>query len=254
MQKRRTRVAVREPFCPLGCKTPSGAIYRIGLGSCDDCVSFNSQSVLIQGNTITRLLAEEDALYSRSSTKSIPGPPLSPDGKKAKDAETIAAAQKFFADKAHQVKSGFGADDSLSEKEQQAKKDADLKQKQKEQAAQKKAIEKKALKDRLAQDQFDVEDTVPLTVVSIVGTEVEIRDSPGAGRGVFTKVIAKKGKYVARYDGDRVDLVTGSKRMFCSRVKRLMSTVSAAKKQQIQQLRYSKIWALTNRKGGARCE
>jgi hypothetical protein len=31
-----------------------------------------------------------------------------------------------------------------------------------------------------------------------------------------------------------------------------MSTVSAAKKQQIQQLRYSKIWALTNRKGGAR--
>ena len=113
-------------------------------------------------------------------------------------------------------------------------------------------METKAQKDQQALFEFDVEDTVPLTVVSIVGTEVEIRDSSGAGRGVFTNVIVKKGKYVAKYDGDRVDLVTGSTRMFCLRVKRLMSTVSAAKKQQIQQLRYSKIWALTNRKGGAR--
>jgi hypothetical protein len=252
MHKRTSRVAVREPFCPLGCKTTSGAIYRIGLGSCTGCVSFNSQSVLLQGITITRLVAEEDALNSKSSTKEIPGPPPSPDGKKTKEAETIAAAQKFFADCAHQVKSGFGADDSLSEKEQQANKAAVLKQKQKGQAAQKKAIEKTALNDRLTEVQFDIEDTVPLTVVSIVGTEVEIRDSPGAGRGVFTKGIVKKGKYVARYDGDRVDPVTGDRRMFCSRVKRLMSTVSAVKKQQIQQLRYSKVWALINRKGGAR--
>ena len=70
----RKRVAAREPFCPLGCKAPSGVTHRIGSGSCDDCYKFNSQNVQQQGQTSIRLIAMEDELSRLSSLSAIPVP------------------------------------------------------------------------------------------------------------------------------------------------------------------------------------
>ena len=105
---RRKRVAVREPFCPLGCKTHTGATYRVGLGSCDSCVEFNGSTVAQQAITLAQLIAKEDELNSKSSLRLIPAGPPSPNGKRNKESKLIADAQNFIVSMQHQEKSGYG--------------------------------------------------------------------------------------------------------------------------------------------------
>ncbi len=106
MSKRSSRsVPIREPFCPLGCLTPTGSTFRVGLGSCADCVSFNSQNVMQQGNTIALLIANEDAKHLKSSKSFIPPSPT-----KNREAQSlIESARKIVVGIEHQRMSGFGA-------------------------------------------------------------------------------------------------------------------------------------------------
>jgi hypothetical protein len=112
---RRKRVAVREPFCPLGCKMHTGATFKVGLGSCDSCVEFNGSTVAQKGIILAQLIAKEDELYSKSSLKVIPPGPPSPHGKKTKDTELILDAQKIIVNMQHQQRSGYGGASAIAE-------------------------------------------------------------------------------------------------------------------------------------------
>ena len=102
---RRTRVAVREPFCPLGCKKPSGAICRVGSGGCAECVKFNALNVQQQGATSARLIELEDEAFRISSSTSIP----TPNSPSKSVHDLVASARDIMTSIAHQRKSGFGS-------------------------------------------------------------------------------------------------------------------------------------------------
>ena len=71
----RKRVAVREPFCPVGCQHPlSGAIHRVGAGGCTECIKFMAQGVQQQGEISARLIALEDEALRIRSANAIPSP------------------------------------------------------------------------------------------------------------------------------------------------------------------------------------
>jgi hypothetical protein len=220
------RLQIRLAFCPLGCRNAKGATFNVGSGSCDKCVSFSNSSVLEQGAISKTLIGIEDARSHEASLALIPSPAVSPKKGNKEAIDLTRDAQKFVAALHHQQVGGVGA------------------------AAQKPS--EVECGDELTAEERKTKEAAELKTVSIIGIEVEIRESIGKGRGVFAKVIAKKGKYLARYDGNRVDMITGEMKMFCSRMKHLLTKVSPTKKFQIQQLRYSKTWALTNRKGGTR--
>jgi hypothetical protein len=270
-QRSSKRVAVPEAFCPSGCKTAKGSTYHIGSGSCSECVSFSAQNVFLQGNTTARLIDLEDARNLAASYLRIPTPPVSPCKGNKDLRETIKAAQKFISDGYHQSASGIGnhqlasgigvilhsaapSNQCLTEEEQRQSKVAESNRQKKRASDKKEAL--LTAKNLSSENEFDLDfpdEEHLLTQVSVVGSEVEIRDSLGKGRGVFVKnAVAKKGKYVARYDGHRVDGATGEAKMLCSRMKRLMMSLSPEKKLQIQQIRYSKTYALANRGGGGR--
>ena len=101
----RKRVAVREPFCPMGCQHPlSGAIHRVGAGGCTECIKFMAQGVQQQGETSARLIAIEDKALRIRSEKTIPSP-RSP----SKEVNAlVASAQSFLTNIQHQQKSAFG--------------------------------------------------------------------------------------------------------------------------------------------------
>ena len=76
----------------------------------------------------------------------------------------------------------------------------------------------------------------------------EIRIVEGRGRGLFVRSQArsfKKGDLLTPYDGPRRDSRNGSLSMHCSRVTNAISTLSAVKKVQISQLRFTKTWAVS---------
>ena len=258
----RRRLPVRLAFCPSGCKNAKGATFNVGSGSCDECVSFSNSSVLEMGTISQTLIGIEDARSYEASVAMIPSPPVSPKKGNREAVDLVRDAQRFVAALHHQEVGGVGArkpsdvecGDELTAEERKTKEAAELKTatKKAEKDRREMATKFKEAQREASMFDLDLDTESALNAVSIIGIEVEIRESIGKGRGVFAKVFAKKGKHLARYDGNRVDGATGDTKMFCSRMKQLLTKVSTAKKLQIQQLRYSKTWALTNRKGGTR--
>jgi hypothetical protein len=252
MSSRRGHLA-RVALCPTGCKNTAGKLMDIGHGGCDQCVHFNKQGVAEQGVISARLIEAENEVLREAAAIAIPMP-TSPN----KEANAVVrAGQSFHASLLYEQKqaSRLGAagecGDELTAEERKTKEAAELKSATKNAEKDRRERETKSKEAHRNESMFDLDpDTESaLKEVSIIGIEVEIRESIGKGRGAFAKVFAKKGKHLARYDGNRVDGATGETKMFCSRMKHLLTKVSPAKKLQIQQLRYSKTWALTNRKG-----
>ena len=255
----RRGLPIRLAFCPSGCKTAKGLTYNVGSGSCDECVAFNKSSVLDQGAISQTLIGIEDGRSRDASIAFIPLPPVSPNKGNKAAIQLAHDAQTYVAALFHQQAAGVGVwqpiADELTVEEREANKAAELKSMAKKAANDRREMDKKSKEAQRQASMFDLDhDTLQseLHRVSIIGVEVEIRESIGKGRGVFAKVLAKKGKHLARYDGNRVDGATGETKMFCSRMKHLMTKLSPIKRIEIQKLRYSKTWALTNRKGGAR--
>jgi hypothetical protein len=276
---RRKRVAVREPFCPLGCKTHTGATYRVGLGSCDSCVEFNGSTVAQQAITLAQLIAKEDELNSKSSLRLIPAGPPSPNGKKGKDSELIADAQKLIVNMEHQQKSGYGAsataegvDDIDHETAGELKKRKIMEAKaieRKEAGEKKKKFASEAAKEAEAR-QFDIQDHQPqlpaeslkgsnvashsnssslLTKVLEVGQGIVIHNIPHSGRGLVSTVLIRKSQHICYYDGNRVDATTGQILMICKRTRDAILTLPQNIQTQLRALQYSKTWAVTLNRG-----
>lgn len=92
-----------------------------------------------------------------------------------------------------------------------------------------------------------------LTQMCIVGIHIEIRDSEGRGRGVFSQSVLNKGQRITYYDGHRLDVNNLHKKLICSRMSDCISNLPEDTKSDILKLQYCKIWAVTvGRKGSAR--
>lgn len=282
-QHRNKRVAIREPFCPSGCKHPIGSIHRIGAGGCAHCVHFQKESVLQQGKISAQLIATEDAEHLASSQRLIPTLPPSPDGKKIsrETIETIASAQAFLVNFVHQSKSGFGASGisssapahhvSNSLEEDSADVDASKKK-----ASSKKKLDPKKLEPKKKQkkDEFSLSEeddaapsAIPPPVSSIppatfsaaalpslkkalnIGQDIAIQDFGEQGRGLVSKVEILKSQYVCYYDGNRVDAVTGQTYMICKRTKDNIARLPVQIQIQLRGLQYRKMWAVTLNRG-----
>ena len=250
MTSRSKRVPVREPFCPLGCKTPSGSIHRIGMGSCADCVQFQKQSVLQQGKISAQLIADEDAQHFAATQRLIPAAPPSPEGKRAsrEATDTIVAALAFVIGLHHQKMSGFGGmpQSPVSKKSDNkkvlAKKKVDLPQ----DFALSADVSGKGGDSSVSCNPTALSS---LTKVLEIGQEIEIQDFAGQGRGLASKVEILKSQYVCHYDGDRVDSVTGQRLMLCKRTRANLLNLPADIQGKLRALEYCKNWAVTLNRG-----
>ena len=227
----RTRVSVRVPFCPTGCRNGAGNIQPIGVGSCDQCVDFNKQGVQKQGEIASRLILAEDARLRQCALQAVPLP-TSPN-KEAK--ATIMAAQSFMMDCQHQARSGlFPTKHALhvaedSEEDEEAKQKT-LKLKESKLARQQKAEEKKEQKrlerEYEKRDDFQAgleDEDYSLFEIAKYKSEVICKDAGALGNGVFTTADLKKGKSVSVYDGHRV-LKNGKVQLQCPRMMELIRT------------------------------
>jgi hypothetical protein len=92
-----------------------------------------------------------------------------------------------------------------------------------------------------------------LTRMCIVGIHIEVRDSEGRGRGVFSQSVLNKSQHITHNDGHRLDINNLHKKLICSRMNERISNLPQNTRSGILKLQYCKIWAVTvGRKRGAR--
>ncbi len=203
----------------------------------------------------------------------IPAGPPSPNGKKSKDAELIADAQKLHVMLQHQRKSGYGvhattsllegidADDHETAEELKKRKNLEAKAVERKEASEKK--KKDASNEKAAQEarQFDIEPqpelpaqslsnfSSPLTTVLEVGQGIVIRNIPNSGRGLVSTIPIRKSQYICNYDGNRVDATSGKVLMYCNRTRDAVLHLPPQVQEKLRALQYSKTWAVTVNRG-----
>ena len=213
----RKRVAVREPFCPVGCQHPfSGAIHRVGAGGCTECIKFMAQGVQQQGEISARLIALEDEALRIRSANAIP----SPQSPNKQVNALVASAQSFMTDIQHQQMSGYG----------QTKKSAQV---------------SGGSGAAVAAASATTTAAASLTKVCTVGIHIEVANSPLGGRGGFATSILKKDQHITRYDGHRLDTATFERKLTCSRMDHCISKLPEEIRKAILKVRYNKTWAVT---------